>query len=92
MINNAKGLQHLFELDRADQANGPKSSTKKATLEWNCTKQYFRISVASDDLDKQIDDLMLTNELHLVPRSITINTNGVTSYDKDNANKQIYVL
>ncbi len=70
--DNAKGLQHLFAPDRADQANGPKPSTKSKIQGMLLYHPILLESPwqAPDDLDKHMDDLMLTNEPHLVARSM----------------------
>ncbi len=90
--DNAKGLQHLFAPDRADLAGNSKASTKSSVQGMLLYHPILLESPwqAPDDLDKQIGELMLTNEPSLVAR--TMNTSGVTSFDKDNALKQIDVL
>jgi hypothetical protein len=91
--DNAKGLQHLFAPDRADLAGNSKASTKSNVQGMLLYHPILLESPwqASDDLDKQIWELMFTNEEpSLVTR--TMNTSGVTSFNKDNALKQIDVL
>ena len=90
--DNAKGLQHLFAPDRSDPTIGSKVSAKSNVQGMLLYHPILLESPwqAPDDLDKQIDDLMLTNEPSLVARSM--NTSGVSNFDKDNALKQIDIL
>ncbi len=91
--DNAKSiLQHLFAPDRSATATGAHTSTRN-----NVQGMLLYLPIildspwqAPDDLDKQIENLLLTNEPALVAR--TMNTTTATSFDKDNALKQVDVL
>ena len=89
--DNAKSMQHLFAPDR-DQAAGAAHNTKKNVQGMLLYHPIILNSPwqAPDDLDKQIDGLLTSNEPALVARSL--NVSGHTSYDQDNAIKAIDVL
>ena len=90
--DTAKSMQHLFAPDRTASVAGAHTSTRKNVQGMLLYNPILLDSPwqAPDDLDKQIEKLLLTNEPALVAR--TLHTTTATSFDKDNALKQIDAL
>jgi hypothetical protein len=90
--DNTKTMQHLFAPDRSTQALGAHHNSKNNVQGMLLYHPLLLKSPwqAPDDLDKQIEELLAANEPALVARSIS--TSGTTTYDKDNAIKQLEVI
>jgi hypothetical protein len=90
--DNAKGMQHLFAPDRSDQSKGAVHNTKKNVQGMLLYHPILLNSPwqAPDDLDKQLEEMLKSNEPVLVTRSL--NVSGHTSYDQDNAIKALDVI
>ena len=90
--DNIKTMQHLFAPDRSAQAAGAHHSSKNNVQGMLLYHPLLLLSPwqAPDDLDTQISDLLQTNEPALVARSL--GTSGITTYDRDNAIKQLEVI
>ena len=88
----SKGMQHLFAPDRSDQTKGPNHNSRNNVQGMLLYNPLLLDSPwqAPDDLDQRIQNLLDTNEPALIARSLK--DDGHTSYDKDNAIKQIDVL
>ena len=88
----SKRMQRLFAPDRSDQAKGPSHNSRNNVQGMLLYNPLLLDSPwqAPDDLDQKIQILLDTNEPALIARSLK--NDGHTSYDMDNAIKQIDVL
>ena len=90
--DNIKTMQHLFAPDRSAQAQGAHHNSKNNVQGMLLYHPLLLKSPwqAPDDLDKQIEELLAANEPALIARSIS--TSETTTYDRDNAIKQLEVI
>ena len=90
--DNSKNLQYLFSPDQTENAAG---AARKSKSNVQGLLLYHPILLSSpwqapDDIDDQIKALLATTEPVLLARSLK--EDGHTTYDKDNALKQLDVL
>jgi hypothetical protein len=90
--DNIKTMQHLFTTDRTAQIEAHHNSKNNVQ---GMLLLYHPLLLKSpwqapDDLDRQIEDSLAANEPALVARSMS--TSETTSYNKDNAIKQLEVI
>jgi hypothetical protein len=91
--NNSKNLQYLFAPDQTENAAGAARKSKsnvQGLLLYHPTILLSSPWQAPDNIDDQIKALLATNEPVILARSLK--EDGHTTYDKDNALKQMDAL